>query len=179
MAFIAHDRQTNQRIDITQIEQPRATLKQEDLICQLCGQAMIIKAGMVRRPHFAHKGTQCDTDYQFHPESPSHHEAKLFLVQHLSTVFTEYTSAQFQYEIPIPEIRRVADILVEFPMGWRIAHEIQLAAITLEELQERTTDYERAGIDVYWWLGHRANTEINRRWCEETFGYALTIYEEL
>jgi len=64
---------------------------------------------------------------------------------------------------------------VTFPTGWRVAHEVQLASITTEHLQERTNDYTLAGIDVVWWLGKSADTETNRAWCRCTFGYALSL----
>jgi competence protein CoiA len=178
MPFIAFDIRANKRVDITQIEHPRLVLKKEDIRCQLCGNPMLIKAGMIKRAHFAHIAAPCSTDYSYHPESPAHREAKVFLAEHLRVSFGEYTSAIFDYEVPIPEAKRVADLLMTFPTGWRIAHEVQLAKITVEELQMRTAAYEQAGIDVVWWLGKQANTENNRKWCEETFGYALTIYEQ-
>gem|GEM_PF-2511317 len=89
--------------------------------------------------------------------------------------YIEYTDAQIAYEVPIPEVKRVADILIVFPLGWRIAHEVQLAAISLAELRERTEEYERAGIDVVWWLGKAADTQSNRLWCIQTFGHCYTI----
>ena len=54
MAFIALDLDTRERIDITKIEQPRLTLQKGKVICQLCEQPMIIKAGILREHHFAH-----------------------------------------------------------------------------------------------------------------------------
>jgi competence protein CoiA len=177
MPFIALDIQTNKRVDITKIPDPRQVLKKEHMRCQLCGSPLIIKAGLIKQAHFAHSVGPCSTEYQFHVESREHREAKLFLVTHLREEFEEYTMATFEYEVPLPEIKRVADILVTFPMGWRVAHEVQLSAITIEEMQQRTEDYERAGIDVIWWLGKSANTPGNRAWCETTFGYALTIYD--
>ena len=177
MPFIALDTQTNKRIDITKIEYPRLVLKKEELVCQLCNKPMLIKAGMIRQAHFAHIATNCITEYGFHPESQAHRNAKAFLAEHLRITFKEYTDADIAYEVKIPEVKRIVDLLVTFPMGWRVAHEIQLSATTAHELQQRTDDYERAGIDVVWWLGQKANVPPNRAWCEETFGYALTISE--
>jgi competence CoiA-like predicted nuclease len=113
-----------------------------------------------------------------HSESPAHREAKIFLATHLKDEFKEYTTATFEYEVSIPQVKRVVDVLVTFPMGWRVAHEVQLAAITVDELYQRSADYKLVGIDVVWWLGKSANTPANRRWCEESFGYALSIYEQ-
>ena len=174
MAFIAKRKGTGERIDLTMIEHPREVLKAGDCLCQVCDAPMIVKAGLVRQHHFAHT-MPCISDFQCHPESPAHREAKRFLATHLREAFKEYTHAVIEYEVPIPEVKRIADLLVTFPTGWRVAHEVQLASITVEQLQERTNDYTLAGIDVVWWLGKSANTPANREWCRRTFGYALCL----
>ena len=178
MPFVAKRKGTGERVDITLMENPRGVLKPGECICQVCGMPMIVKAGLVRQHHFAHVG-RCSSDYQSHPESPAHQDAKRFLAANLHEQFREYANTTIEYEVPIPEVRRVADLLVTFPTGWRVAHEVQLASITTEQLQERTNDYILAGIDVVWWLGKSADTEANRAWCRCTFGYALslTVYE--
>jgi competence CoiA-like predicted nuclease len=174
MPFVALHRETKERIDITRIENPRETLKSGDYVCQLCGIPVIIKAGLIVRAHFAHTSL-CDSDYQSQPESPDHREAKVFLATHLHESFNDYRNTQIEYEVPIPDVKRIADLMVTFPTGWCVAHEIQLASITTETLEERTNDYIRAGVDVVWWLGKSANTPANRNWCRETFGYILTL----
>lgn len=174
MPFIAIHAATKERIDITRIENPRASLKSGECLCQLCSEPMIVKAGLIVRPHFAHYA-QCGSEYRFHPESPEHRLAKRELSRILREQFVEYTDALIEYEVPIPEIRRVADILVTFPMGWRIAHEVQLCSITIEELEARTHDYNSAGIDVMWWLGKAADTSTNRNWCLQMFGQSLSL----
>lgn len=175
MPFIALHKETKDRIDITTINNPRQFLKSGDCICQLCERPMIVKAGLILRPHFAHYVDDCHTDYESHPESQDHREGKLFLASHLRETFEEYTDSTIEYEVPIPEVRRIADLLVTFPAGWRVAHEVQLASITTEKLEDRTNDYARAGIDVVWWLGKSANTPANRDWCRKTFGHAFCL----
>lgn len=174
MPFIALDRETRERIDITRITSPREELKSGNVLCQLCEEPMIVKAGLIVAPHFAHYQA-CESDYITAPESAEHRQAKRQLVCKLRELFAEYTNAEIELEVPIPEIRRVADVLATFPMGWRVAHEIQLASITTENLKDRTNDYSRAGIDVTWWLGQNANTPANRAWCVRTFGFSLSI----
>lgn len=178
MPFIAIRKATGERIDITTIENPRAVLKSGECLCQLCCAPMILKAGLVRQHHFAHAG-RCIDAYQSHPESPAHQDAKRYLATHLREWFKEYANTTIEYEVPIREVKRVADLLVTFPTGWRVVHEVQLASTTTEELQRRTNDYTLAGIDVVWWLGKSADTPANREWCQRTFGYALslTVYE--
>ena len=174
MPFIAIDKKTSKRIDITKIEKPRATLLPEDLVCQLCGCRMMVKAGQIVRAHFAHY-TQCTSDYKSHPESIEHRETKLLLSVELPRIYGKYTTAKPEIEVPVPEIKRVIDVLFVFPNGWRVAHEVQLASITTEKLEERTNDYARAGIDVNWWLGKSADTPANREWCSRTFGHVLRL----
>lgn len=104
-----------------------------------------------------------------------HLDAKRFFATWSRFFLGRYTSVVFEYEVPLPEIRRVADLLLTFPMGTRLAYEIQLSAITTEELERRSDDYARAGIDVVWWLGKSADTLANRRWFIYAFGKSYSI----
>ena len=174
MPFIALERTTGKRVDITLLQQPREDLQAGEYVCQLCSAPMMVKAGLIRRAHFAHVSS-CPTDYQAHPESPEHRAAKIYLREQLPKRFTDYKHVTLEYEVPIKEVKRVVDLLATFPKGHRIAHEVQLASITTEELEERTQDYERASVDVVWWLGRSANTPANRDWCLATFGVIFLI----
>ncbi len=175
MPFVAEHKETGARIDVTHAENPRLEIDQEQCVCPLCGGPFTLRAGLIRRPHFAHRVAQCKSQYRTHPESAAHLEAKWFLKHHLREEFPEYMTATIEFEVKLEPIWRIADLMVTFPSGWRQAHEIQLSSITTEELQERTNDYTAMGIDVVWWLGHHADTEINRQWCIETFGYSLSL----
>jgi Competence protein CoiA-like family len=116
MPFIAKRNGTGERIDITLIENPRAVLKRGECLCQVCDTQMIVKAGLVRQHHFAHVG-RCPSDYQAHPESPAHQDAKRFLAANLREQFREYANTTIEYEVPVPEVKRIADLLVTFPTG--------------------------------------------------------------
>ncbi len=176
MPFIALNKLTKKRIDITLLDKPREVLKADELACQICGQDLIIKAGMIVRAHFAHKPQQlCSSEYKAHPESAAHREAKRFLKEELPNHFTDYKGVRLEYEVPIKPVKRIADVLAIFPNGHRVAHEVQLAKITITELEVRTQDYARAGIDVVWWLGLSANTESNQEWCLQTFGECFML----
>jgi competence protein CoiA len=174
MPFIALSKETRKRIDITTFEHPRQELNNGAFICPFCNTPMIIKAGMIKQPHFAHINT-CTSPYGSHPESPEHREGKAFLKRNLPLRYPEYKDARFEYEWPIKEVSRIVDLLAIFPNGHRVAHEVQLASITTETLEKRTNDYRRAGIDVIWWLGKAANTNANRDWCARTFGEVCSI----
>lgn len=174
MPFIAKLISTGERVDITRIENPRQSLRAADIVCQLCGEPMIVKAGLIVRPHFAHK-TQCTSDYAAHPESLEHLATKRYLADALRAGAPEYFDVPIDFEVPVPEVRRVADLMITFPTGHRIAHEVQLASITTEELQARTNDYLHAGIDVVWWLGGSADTPANREWTTLNLGAAFYL----
>ena len=173
MPFIAKNKSTGARVNIISIEAPRTVLKPGECICPLCGTDFIIRAGLITTAHFAHK-QKCKSDWKTHPESAEHLAGKLFLCQQLP-LLNDYKDAQIELEVPIPSIRRIADILVTLSNGWRIAHEVQLASITVEELAERTNDYNKEGIDVVWWLGRTACSDANTNWCYRVFGFALYI----
>ena len=136
---------------------------------------MVVKAAMIVRAHFAHKAA-CTSPYQAHPESPEHRAGKYFIAERVrEQLAPDYPNVAIDFEVPVPEANRVADVMVTFPNGWRIAHECQLASITAEQLGRRTEDYLRAGVDTVWWLGKSANTPANRNWCVEYLGFALEI----
>jgi competence protein CoiA len=174
MPFVALDKITKERIDITKIENPRAELKSGEVICQLCEAPMIVKAGQIIRPHFAHF-SDCQTDYNYHPQSPEHLLGKEMVANALKSHFSDYANADIDFEVRVPEVKRVADVMATFQNGWRQAHEVQLASITIGDLDQRTGDYYRAGVDVVWYLGNNANTQANKTWCLEKFGYCFTL----
>lgn len=174
MPLIALDKETRKRIDITKIANPRSELSPGKQICQLCGTDMIIVAGPQKIHHFRHK-VACTSDYEQHPESYEHLHTKAIIAEKVSKWMKEFTNATPELEVPIPEVKRVADVMFTFPNGWRVAHEIQLASISVADLEKRTDDYLRAGIDVFWWLGNRADVQQNREWCTERFGFVLRL----
>ncbi len=177
MPFVAKLRSGGERIDITRVERPREMLPAGDIICQLCGEAMIVKAGFVVRAHFAHRpGSVCASQWDAHPESPEHRLGKLLIAERLREELADSTAARIEYEVPIREVMRIADVMVIYPNGWRVAHECQLASITTEILTQRTEDYLNAGVDVVWWLGKHAATSHNLRWVYGYQGFALELH---
>ncbi|MHB8908544.1 MAG: competence protein CoiA [Syntrophales bacterium] len=174
MPFIALDKATHDRVDITRLAEPRETLKGKEFQCQLCGIKMIMRGGYSVRFHFYHYRA-CTTSYASNPETPEHINGKYYVAEQVLTTMKDFADFTPQYEIPIPEVMRVADIITEFPMGWRIAHEIQLSPITVDELDRRTSDYLRAGIDVLWWFGKSADTPANRDWAIKRNGFSLSL----
>lgn len=174
MPFIALDKETNARVDITRIAEPRETLKGKEFQCQLCSTKMIMRSGYNVRFHFYHYRA-CTSSYATNPETPEHINGKYYVAEQILTALQDFAEFRPEYEVPIQEVMRVADVITEFPMGWRIAHEVQLSAITVDELDKRTSDYLQAGIDVLWWFGKSANTATNRDWAIKRNGFALSL----
>lgn len=173
-AFIAINQNTGERVDITTIENPRITLENGLFLCQLCGQPMFIRGGGFYIHHFCHK-VLCQSDEYGHreKETPEHLFGKHEIAKMLHEQF-DGQSVKIEYEVPLKEIKRVADILVTYPMGWRLAHEIQLSDISKEDIEIRTSDYESIGIDVIWWLGEKIRNEVKNLFVER-FGRVFTV----
>jgi len=175
MPFIALDKNNRKRIDITQFDDPKMQLEGMTLVCQLCdcGLPMSIKASEARlvSPHFFHIET-CGSDYKSHPESPEHRSGKEFVTNWVCEKLENYSASIVEKEFPIPEIKRVIDVVVIYPFGWIWANEIQLAKTTVDDLERRTSDYLSAGIDVIWWLGKGADSPALRNWCVQKYGFS-------
>lgn len=176
MGLVAKNKKTGELVYIFEYKQPREEINKNDISCHLCGGDLIIKSGLVRMKHFAHKpDAPCSCDYDRHPESYEHLFFKRLLALELGNEFQEYLNTKPKLEYPLHEVKRIADIVFEFPSGWLVAHEIQLSSITTEELEKRTNDYRNAGVDIIWWLGNRADTPRNREWLFENFGECYTL----
>lgn len=175
MPLVAKRKTDGKRIDITTIDDPRSTLKVFDIICPHCNAPMIICQGDVRIKHFRHK-VSCISDYEHKPESIEHLMAKEYLANKLRMIMPEVSGAKVEIEYPFPEIKRIADVAIIFPMGWIEIHEIQLSSITVAKLKERTDDYFDVGADVKWWLGGNAfKSKENRNWVQKNFEELLIL----
>jgi len=161
MPLTAKRRSTGEVICILDYEAPRRDVPADDLVCPFCGERMILRAGPLRAAHFAHR-RRCAYEGWYEPESAEHRAFKEAVWRYLKAdAFWE--EGQVEMEVPIPEARRVADLLVTFPNGWRVAHECQVSRIGLEELKARSGAYLDAGIDVLWWFTHERLREA-RKW---------------
>ena len=129
---------------------------------------------VIKRPHFAHTHA-CTTVYACHPESPEHLLGKFHVSQFLRGQ-SAFAGAAIELEVPIHARKRIADIMVTFPQGHRLAVEIQLASITPEDLEARSKDYLDDGIDVIWVFGKAAaGAPSNLTWCRTVLGEYLQL----
>lgn len=185
MPFIAKIAATGERLNIQDYERVNA-LSKDDILCPFCDGAMFIRGGdrTAYRRHFAHR-IECGADwlpeeYASGLETAEHLSGKEWLklnFRHLlADEFITGTTAEYEIVVNVPAYagvparKRIADVMVTFPNGRQIALECQLASITIETLEERTHDYQRAGVDVRWVLGKTAANPQNCSWCEDTFG---------
>lgn len=157
-----------QRVVIYSFKNPRAELSGYDLACPLCGACMSVRQGDINIPHF------------WHPEGCTgggegeslEHEVGKDAIYHFLLKSEQYKGANIDFEHWFDSVRRRADVFVKLPDGGSEVHEMQLAYITPEELQARTNDYFRSGVnDVHWWLGGKANNDRNKQWCKDNLGY--------
>ena len=165
--FIANDKKTGARIDITILHNPRTEIEKGQCVCPYCGGDLFIKDGLLKTAHFAHYSA-CDSDIKRHAESIEHLQLKNLIPEAVKHIPAKWifsgNSVTWEFEVIIPEINRVADVISTFPGGWKIVHEAQLSAITVEQFRDRTLDYERMGMDVLWWIGGSADTQVAREW---------------
>ncbi|MGE7602041.1 competence protein CoiA [Peribacillus sp. NPDC097675] len=114
--------------------------------CPCCKTEMIIKAGTIKVPHFAHKNnSSCQASSE--PESSYHLTGK-------RSLYDWFVSHNFQAKLEayIPEIKKRTDILVTVDEK-HYAIEFQCAFISESEFNERTTAYLSKGIIPIWILG--------------------------
>lgn len=93
------------------------------------------------------------------PESVDHLQGKALVLRWLARLQLQQrldAGVTYEPEVVVGGGARVADILVTWPSGDRLAIEIQYAALSRRELEARTASYADHGIACVWLLGHRA-----------------------
>lgn len=117
------------------------------LTCRGCGHPMMAKRSSKGLRFFAHRAAG-PADCPSAGESAEHLELKRRLADLIrltgAEAILEATPAQGD------QGGWRADVLCIAPSGRRVAFEVQLAAMTVEEGNERSSKYRRDGIDVAW-----------------------------
>lgn len=118
-----------------------------DYYCPECRSPVLLRSGMVKVPHFAHKPEQsCGYDAG---ETDLHRTAKLQMYRTLQAL--ELAGAVSTVEIEHRIGRRRADLV--FCIGSQtVAVEVQASSIGVDLLLKRTIDYSQAGAAVLWLL---------------------------
>lgn len=184
MPLIALNKKTNERVDISEFDEPAFQLRANDLACPLCESRMMVVSavkdtgGYTKRiAHFRHhRINDCIYTAYGAGESEQHRQAKLWLREQLLKESGFRVPVELEYHIA--EVSRIADVAQIFPTGWIVVHEIQLATITVQNLDARSRDYLVAGCDVIWYLGGKARTEANLIWAEAFQGFRAIIHFE-
>lgn len=92
-------------------------------------------------------------------ESVNHLQGKATLLRwlnHLQSSGRLDPAVVFAAEVPVGNHERVADVLVTWPNGERVAMEVQYSGITRAALEARSASYAALGVAVVWFLGHQA-----------------------
>ncbi|HEL1624444.1 TPA: competence protein CoiA [Streptococcus suis] len=144
---------------------------QGSFTCPGCGGLVRYKSGKVLRSHFAHVSLR---DCSYFSENES--------AQHLSLKSSLYKWLQGQEEVELeaylPATKQVADILV----NQQLALEVQCSSLSISRLQERTMDYQQAGMAVLWllgkdlWLGERL-TNLHKQFLYFSMNMGFHLWE--
>ncbi len=116
-------------------------LKNIPLFCPQCGQPVVVKAGDVNIPHFAHRST-FSCNFFSEPESPRHLAGKNDLFQWITKTHPA------TLESVLPDGKQRPDILSE-----NIAVEFQCSTISASLFQKRTDYYIKRGFIPFWIYG--------------------------
>ncbi len=127
----------------------RTLSDKRDLTCPACGDLVVLKAGRMVAPHFAHLPGALCSHPDSEPETPAHRAGKSLLAEWLTAAIPH---ARVTMEAAIPETGQRADVLIEAD-NHRIALEIQCAEILVRDWLRRHRLYRGAEIQDLWLLG--------------------------
>ena len=125
--------------------------QQGQLRCKGCRQRVIMNLPTWRRNYFRHEERPDGCPFiegDYANESPAHRETKLRIAVWLRG---RYGAAAVTVEKYLPSVGRIADVFLEAE-GQRVAFEIQKSPLLPEEWEQRSFDYERAGVKDFWLL---------------------------
>ena len=112
--------------------------------CPACGTSVRLRKGKNVREHFAQESLK-KCDFYHENEGPEHLENKVELFNWAKK------DAEVEMEYPIPELKQIADILI----NKQLALDVQCSPISCELFRERSNGYRSLGIQVLWLLGEK------------------------
>lgn len=142
----------NTRVTIVQesLDSLRLLSDNKRLRCPQCSAPVVLRAGAVLAPHFAHlPGAVCAHPHA-EPETDEHRAGKSLLARWIVSCLPQ---TQVTLEAAIAETGQRADVLLQRENGDRIALEYQCADLTAREWRRRHRLYRQAGIRDLWFLG--------------------------
>lgn len=128
----------------------RALSDARALRCPLCEQPVVLRAGSILAPHFAHLPGAACSHRDAEPETDRHREGKALLARWLLAKLPE---AEVTLEAVIAETGQRADLLIAMPDGARAALEYQCADLGAREWRRRHLSYRSTSIRDLWILG--------------------------
>ncbi len=153
-----------------------------NVVCPCCKAKVSARGGVSKKiiTHFFHiakdnEGCAIARKYSGR-SSLVHHTLMVQAVkEYLEKIYASMDGYSVDIEHSSPLVPgRIADLAVLDKEGKIIeAHEIQLSRITTAELDERTTSYDRAGVECIWWFGKNCQSQDVLAWARQNFGYSL------
>ncbi|MEE6133608.1 competence protein CoiA [Priestia sp. GS2] len=122
----------------------RRLQKTGDFYCPACNESVMLRVGIKRCSHFAHRKKECTVDQE--GESDYHVTGKLQLFRWLKT----HTSAQLEHYLP--QLQQRPDLFVEVGKT-AYALEFQCASLSTEAFVQRTNGYKSQGYYPFWVMG--------------------------
>ena len=120
--------------------------KQQSFFCPQCKEQLLLKAGHIKIPHFAHqKNSECDSLFS-EGESAAHLLGKQQLFHHFSNL-----QLRTVLEPYLPQLQQRPDLLLTFK-NRQYAVEFQCSPIAKPSFQQRTSGYLHANITPIWIL---------------------------
>jgi competence CoiA-like predicted nuclease len=159
-------------------EERRRLRAQERWACRFCGGRLIAQLGAQRVWHFRHGDRPERCEYLARGESDEHRRLKVaiyrMLVEHKRV---PPDAIHFEHRLPDVGAGRIADVFAMID-GRPFAFEVQLSRIEVENYEQRTIDYDNAGIHLRWvFLGDDSWTQPMRDWLlREGFKYWTVSY---
>ncbi|MGX7030565.1 competence protein CoiA [Vagococcus zengguangii] len=130
------------------MEETRTDLERkrtQELFCPTCHQAVIMKLGMIKQPHFAHKHRhKCQGLSE--PETMEHLVGKALIYQ-----WAKQAEIGVQLEYALMTIEQRPDVWLD----QHVAIEFQCSPLALERLAERNQGYNSQQAKVCWVLGQK------------------------
>lgn len=146
----------------------KTTLQQmrtKTFYCPQCKQPLLLKAGAVKMPHFAHRANSECINYFAEGESYPHLLGKSQLFDH----FAKYYSVQL--EPYLPTLKQRPDLLIHIKNTYAL--EFQCSRLDPVIFQQRTAGYEKSHIKPIWLVKTPNVSRTEGQVCKGSFNLFL------
>ena len=143
-------------IEVKDVDVVKQRCRNKELFCPECKGPIEFRAGLIKKPYFAHKDRECTYSYG-EPESEQHMNGKLKLAKWLEDL---YPNSHVELEWKIKETNQRSDVIIIHPNGEKWAIEFQCSPIPGVIWEERHELYKTAGIKDFWILGAHFNNWV-------------------